>query len=73
MLDKKQIDLLKKMLNPPKQIKFVMQALCLILYPNPTEKVKNPETLKIETDWWAASIKLLNKPGLLEELVSYKL
>ncbi len=73
VLEKKQIDLLKKMLSPPKQIRFVMQALCLILYPNPTEKVKNQETMKVETDWWAASIKLLNKPGLLDELIKYDL
>ena len=36
VLEKKQIDLLKKMMSPPKQIRYVMRALCLILYPNPT-------------------------------------
>jgi dynein heavy chain len=52
-------------------VKIVMQALCLILYANPTEKKKNPETMKIEVDWWAASIKLLGNPKLLSELLEF--
>jgi dynein heavy chain len=66
VLEKKQIDLLKTMKKPPNIIRVVMKALCLIMYPNPTEKVKNPDTLKIEVDWWAASMKLLNNSKLLE-------
>ena len=53
------------MKSPPNTIKLVMKALCLILYPNPTEKVKNEKTLKLETDWWSASLKLLGRSGLL--------
>jgi hypothetical protein len=34
-----------------------MQACCLLVYPKPTEKKKNQETLKSEIDWWAASVK----------------
>ena len=59
------------MKNPPLPIKVVMQALCLVLYPNPAEKKKNPDTLKLEPDWWAASMKLLNNPDLLKTLLSY--
>lgn len=65
VLDRKDIDQLKSMKSPPTVIKIVMQALCLILYPNPSEKKKNQETLRIEIDWWAASLKLLNNQGLL--------
>ena len=64
-LDKKQLDLLKSMKSPPNTIKLVMRALCLILYPNPTEKIKNEKTLKLEIDWWAASLKLLGRSDLL--------
>lgn len=71
VLDKKQLDLLKTMKKPPNIIRVVMKALCLIMYPNPTEKVKNPETLKIEVDWWAASMKLLNNTKLLDDLLSF--
>ena len=39
--DKKQLDMLKAMKKPPNIIRVVMKALCLIMYPNPTEKVKN--------------------------------
>ena len=35
ILDKSSIDQLKAMKNPPAPVKVVMQALCLILYPNP--------------------------------------
>lgn len=61
VLDKKDIDQLKAMKNPPVAVKTVMTALCLILYPNPSEKKKNPDTLRIEIDWWAASLKLLGQ------------
>ncbi len=71
VLDKKDLDLLKSFKNPPMPVKIVMQALCLILYANPTEKKKNPETMKIEVDWWAASIKLLGNPKLLSELLEF--
>lgn len=73
VLDKKQIDLLKAMKKPPNVIRVVMKALCLLMYPNPTEKVKNNETLKMEVDWWAASMKLLGNPKLLDELLDYKI
>ena len=71
VLDKKQIDLLKTMKKPPNIIRVVMKALCLLIYPKPEEKVKNPDTLKIEVDWWAASMKVLNNSKLLEELIAY--
>ncbi len=71
VLEKKDLDLLKSMKNPPMPIKTTMQALCLILDPNPKEKKKNPDTLKIETDWWSASIRILNNPKLLDVLISF--
>lgn len=71
MLKKEDIDFLKTMKNPSLVIKLVMQTLCLVLYPNPTEKRKNQETLKMEVDWWAASQKLLNNQHLLGDLIDY--
>lgn len=71
VLKKEDIDFLKTMKNPSLVIKLVMQTLCLVLYPNPTEKRKNQETLKMEVDWWAASLKLLNNSHLLEDLLHY--
>ena len=71
VLDKKQIDLLKAMKKPPNVIRVVMRALCLLIYPKPDEKVKNPDTLKIEVDWWAASMKVLNNSKLLDELIAF--
>ncbi|KRX11121.1 P-loop containing nucleoside triphosphate hydrolase [Pseudocohnilembus persalinus] len=71
VLSKNDIDQMKSMKNPPQPVKTVMQALCLILYPNPTEKKKNPDTLKLEVDWWSASLKLLGNPRLLQDLLDY--
>jgi len=48
-----------------------MHGLCLILYPNPKETKKNQETLRNEVDWWAASVKLLGNPKLLDELQNF--
>lgn len=61
VLDKKDIDELKAMKQPPLPVKNVMRALCLILYPNPAEKMKAPDGLRFITDWWAASMKVLNR------------
>lgn len=66
VLDKKQIDLLKTMKKPPNVIRVVMKALCLLIYPKPTETFKNQETMKNEVDWWAASMKVLNNSKLLD-------
>ena len=41
------------------------------MYPNPSERRKNNETLKNEVDWWAASIKLLGNSKLLEEMIIF--
>lgn len=71
VLDKKKLDLLKAMKSPPQIIKVVMRALCIVKYPKPTETFKNPETLKIEVDWWAASMKLLGNVKLLDELLEF--
>lgn len=65
VLDKKDIDILKAMKQPPQVIKNVMRAICLVLYPSPAEKMKDASGLRFITDWWAASIKLLNRAGLL--------
>lgn len=59
------------MKNPPNVIRVVMQALCLIMYPNPTEKKKNDQTLRMQTDWWAASLKLLGSSTLLNDLLEF--
>lgn len=48
-----------------------MKALCIVKYPNPKETFKNPDTLKTEVDWWAASLKLLNNPKLLDQLLAF--
>ena len=71
VLDRKDLDLIKSFKQPPLPVKVVLQALCLILYPNPGEKRKNPDTLKLEVDWWAASLKLLGNTKLLNEMLEY--
>ena len=48
-IEKKDLDYLKSMKSPPEPIKATMKAVCLVLYPNPSEKKK--EGLKTVTDW----------------------
>ena len=71
VLDKSSLTELKAMNNPPIAVRMTMQGLCLLIEPTPKEKMKNEKTLKMETDWWAASVRLLNNPKLLNELVSF--
>ena len=68
-MDKKIIDALKLTKNPSTFIKEVMQAVCIVLYPNPVEKRKNPDSNKLEVDWWAASLKLLGNARLIDDML----
>lgn len=64
VLDKKDIDEIKAAKSPPIAVKNVLRALVLLMYPNPTEKMKAPDGIRFVTDWWAASMKVLGKPDL---------
>ena len=57
--------------NPPIAVRLTLQGLCLLIDPNPKEKIKNEKTLKMQTDWWGASNRLLGNPKLLNELVNF--
>jgi dynein heavy chain, axonemal len=71
VLDKNSITELKAMSNPPIAVRMTLQAMCLIIDPNPKERIKNEKTLKMETDWWAASVRNLTNPKLLSDLVNF--
>ena len=47
---------------------MTMHACCILVYPYPTEKVKNEKTLMMEVDWWAASVRLLGDMKFKERL-----
>lgn len=57
------------MKQPSATIKNVLRALCLILYPNPTEKMKAADGLRFVTDWWTASQKVLSRNALLQDMI----
>jgi hypothetical protein len=59
------------MLNPPIAVRYALQGLCLLIDPNPKERIKNDKTLKMEVDWWSASIRNLSNPKLLNDLVNF--
>lgn len=59
------------MLNPPIAVKLTMQGLCMLIDPNPKEKIKNEKTFKMETDWWGASVRNLANQKLLNDLVNF--
>lgn len=53
---------------PPITIKNIIRALVLLLYPNPTEKMKDKDGIRLVTDWWAASVKVLGYSDLLDRM-----
>lgn len=71
MLDKKQIEFLKQMKAPSQTIRNILRALCLLLYPNPTEKMKDKDGIRLVTDWWNASLKVLGRSTLLEDMMKF--
>lgn len=71
VLDKNSLTELRAMANPPIAVKLTLQGLCLLIDPAPKEKTKNEKTLKMETDWWAASVRNLGNPKLLSDLVNF--
>lgn len=56
---------------PSMTIRNILRALCLLLYPNPTEKTKDKDGIRLVTDWWTASLKVLGRSTLLEEMVNF--
>jgi dynein heavy chain len=62
---------MKAMKAPPPVIRDTMQAVCYILNPNPTDKMKDKSGLKMVTDWWAASLKVLGNSKLLDEMKNF--
>lgn len=54
---------------PSITIRNVLRGLCLILYPNPTEKTKDKDGIRFVTDWWQASLKVLGRANLLQDML----
>jgi len=40
-----------------------------LIYENPGEKKRNEKTLKMEIDWWAASVKKMNEGNFIKILL----
>ena len=68
LINKNQIDYIKALKSPPVVIKNVLRALCLVLYPNPKETKKAEDGITNTIDWWAASLKLLTRPALVNDM-----
>lgn len=64
------ITFVKSMKNPPKPVKLVMEAICIIKDVKP-EKILDPTSGKTTEDYWAASKKLLGDIKFLEHLINF--
>lgn len=64
------ITLVKSMKNPPKAVKLVMEAICIIRDVKP-DKIPDPNTGKTIEDYWPPSKKLLNDLKFLDHLITY--
>lgn len=61
------ITLVKSMKNPPRPVKLVMEAVCILNGVKP-EKIPDPATGKALEDYWPSSKRLLNDMKFLENL-----
>lgn len=64
------ITFVKSMKNPPKAVKLVMEAVCIIKDVKP-EKIPDLATGKAIEDYWPASKKILNDIKFLEQLINF--
>lgn len=70
VIEKEDISTIKKMMNPPALIKDIMEAVCILFSIEPPKK-QNPNTMKMEPQWWEASLKVLSREKLLKELQDF--
>ncbi|VVC38387.1 Dynein heavy chain, domain-2,Dynein heavy chain domain,Dynein heavy chain, P-loop containing D4 domain,P- [Cinara cedri] len=64
------ITFVKSMNNPPKTVKLVMEAVCILKDVKP-EKIPDPTTGKTIDDYWMVSKKLLNDIKFLDHLIHF--
>ncbi|XP_045534007.1 dynein axonemal heavy chain 7 [Papilio machaon] len=64
------ITFIKTMKSPPRGIKLVMEAICILKEVKP-DKVPNPSGVGTIEDYWGPSKKLLNDIKFLESLQNY--
>jgi dynein heavy chain len=70
VLNKDDITQIKGYSNPAVPIKNVMEAVCILLGVDPPKK-QNPNTMKMEPQWWEASQKILSNVNFLPNLEVY--
>ena len=70
VLNKDDISKIKKGASPPQLVKDVMEAICILFDVEPPKK-QNPETMKMEPQWWEASQKVLSKADFLKDLMNF--
>lgn len=64
------ITFVKSMKNPPKAVKLVMEAVCIIKDVKP-DRIPDPATGKTIDEYWTPSKKLLNDIKFLEQLINF--
>ena len=69
-LTKNDITEVKGMKSPPKGVKLVLEAVCILKGVKPT-RIKDPQSGKMVDDYWQSSLKMLMESDFLESLRSY--
>ena len=70
VIDKEEISTIKKYQNPPALIKDIMEAVCILFDVTPPKK-QNPNTMKMEPQWWEASLKVLSRDNFIKLLQEF--
>lgn len=69
-ISKNDITELKKLGNPPAGVRLVLSVVCMI-FDKPPEKVMNPDTQKKENNYWITSVKMMNDPEFLSNILHF--
>ncbi|XP_034234713.1 dynein heavy chain 7, axonemal isoform X2 [Thrips palmi] len=64
------ITVVKAMKNPPKGVKIVMEAICILKEVKP-DRIPDPTSGKMTEDYWGPSKRVLNDIKFLESLILY--
>ena len=64
------IAILKKLANPPPDVRLVTQVVCILFGRTPVSKM-NTETQKKEKDYWPPSVQMMSDMKFLQNLINY--
>lgn len=69
-ITKNDITTVKQYKNPPADVKYVLEAVCILMH-QPPVRINDPATQKMVNDYWGPSLKLVSKIDFLDQILKY--